>query len=402
VTPISLSDYTSIAITFKDSINSTPSTITYNLTTDDFGGGNGNDWIAATKNTLTNSTGSILTGLAGNDFIWGGAGKDYLNGGSGDDILVGAKGDDTLVGGSGNDTYVINNGSGADRIIDESGTDTLLFKTYCNPGFSDDFLTYRDGTSIFWRNYSDEQTYDTGEIKNFTTSGWIEKIKYVDGYLRSNYTYTYNLINSDSGTSGNDSMCSKPTGSSLTGLKGDDILFGFTGNDTLNGGDGNDYLPGHSGDDYLIGGAGNDNLYGEDGNDTLIGGLGKDKFEGGNGSNLFVFQTIKDSGATATTADLIEDNIDRGGGLNDFTVGNDRIDLSAIDANLKTSGNQAFNFSGTTATKNSAWVSYDSSLYTGGSSLLWVENSGDTTADMCIVIVGVDLRSEPAANWLVL
>ena len=296
VTPISLDDFTSIAVTFQDSINSSPITISYNLATNDFGAGSGNDWIAATKNTVTNSTGSILTGLAGNDFLWGQNGKDYLNGGSGNDILVGGLGDDTLVGGAGNDTYSINNGTGADRIIDESGIDTLHFKTNCNPIFGGSLLTYRVGTSLFWRSYTDEINFSTGEIKNFTTSGWIEKIQYTDGYLGNNYTYTNNLIQGNSGTSGNDWICSTPAGSKLFGLGGNDVLLGYTGKDTLDGGIGNDYLAGNLGNDSIIGGADND---------TLIGGSGSDKF---------VFNVT----ASSTNVDTITD----------FTVSDDKIQLS--------------------------------------------------------------------------
>ena len=324
VTPISLSDYKSIAITFKDSINSTPSTITYNLATNDFGEGSGNDWIAATKNTVTNSTGSTLTGLAGNDFIWGQSGKDYLNGGSGDDILVGGLGDDTLVGGAGNDTYSINNGTGADRIIDESGIDTLSFQTNCNPVFGGELLTYRVGTSMFWRSYTDETNFSTGEIKNFTSSGWIEKIKYTDGYLGNNYTYTNNLIKGNSGTSGNDWICSTPAGGILLGLAGNDVLLGYSGKDTLNGGVGNDFLTGLWGDDSLIGGVGIDTFNITAGTDSV-------SDLGFGGSDIFVVS----SGATANISVAkawIATNDSINNGTTNITTKGFGINLSAIES----------------------------------------------------------------------
>lgn len=90
--------------------------------------------------------------------------------------------------------------------------------------------------------------------------------------------------------------------------------------------------------------------------------------------NLFVFENIRDSGITAVTADLIGNKDDNGWWSKDFFVGNDRIDFSATDASLKISVSQAFNFSETTAEKNSAWVSYDANSYTRISSLFWLDN----------------------------
>lgn len=97
-----------------------------------------------------------------------------------------------------------------------------------------------------------------------------------------------------------------------------------------------DKLKGSSGVDVITGLAGNDKLYGFAGNDRLIGGTGKDVLTGGTGADRFIFQQVKDS--TAKAPDTITD----------FSLKQkDKIDLSTIDANTKTAGNQAFNWLGT-------------------------------------------------------
>lgn len=387
----------------------------------------------------------FLAGERGNDKLYGGIGEDLLYGGVGDDYLNGESGTNEMDGGSGDDTYIVDFSSAdqvRDTIWDNSGAKDIVnfsinadipnssWYLFMRINNGEDFLiiilpnSADQSLSSFLSGYVSGGTYNEEKlltdashyllIKNqyllnntkFRSS--VESLKVMDDSLigllnLSSFTYTASN-KTISGTKSNDILVSN--GENLFGFEGNDFLMATVVNNInaliLNGGAGNDFFDAAIGDTIMVGGAGDDTFQGRSGNDTLTGGLGKDKLEGGNGNNLFVFESIKDSGATTVTADLIGDNDDSGGWGKDFLVGNDRIDLSAIDASLKTSGNQAFNFSGTTAAKNSAWVSFDPNLYTGGSSLLWVDNSGDIRADMCIVIVGVDLKSEAAANWLVL
>ncbi|EEN98607.1 hypothetical protein VCG_002442 [Vibrio cholerae 12129(1)] len=92
--------------------------------------------------------------------------------------------------------------------------------------------------------------------------------------------------------------------------------YGGAGNDTLIGGDGNDALRGGADNDYLSGGRGNDVLRGDSGNDILIGGLGNDILTGGSGEDLFKW----------VDGDL-DNSKDR---ITDFTIGQDKIDLSDL------------------------------------------------------------------------
>lgn len=118
----------------------------------------------------------------------------------------------------------------------------------------------------------------------------------------------------------------------LDGSWGNDVLNGLGGHDRLIGGLGNDTLNGGAGNDTLLGGDGRDILNGGDGNDTLIGGDDTDTMTGGAGADIFRFEAKGDSLTSTSLRDIITD----------FTVGQDKIDLSAIDANEAAAGNQGF------------------------------------------------------------
>jgi Ca2+-binding RTX toxin-like protein len=132
-----------------------------------------------------------------------------------------------------------------------------------------------------------------------------------------------------------------------TGNASNNLLVGNSGNNTLAGGAGNDRLYGGAGNDTLDGGTGNDRLFGQDGNDTLLGGTGDDRLDGGigrdvlrggTGKDVFVFNEVSES-AVGSARDVITD----------FMRGQDKIDLSAIDAREATSANDAFTWFGTKA-----------------------------------------------------
>lgn len=119
----------------------------------------------------------------------------------------------------------------------------------------------------------------------------------------------------------------------LIGTGEGDTLNGRGGNDTLSGLAGDDVLVGGSGADTLLGGAGNDALRGDGGNDILNGGAGADRMTGGAGGDRFVFSAMEDFGTLAL-----------GDVITDFRSGQDKLDLSAIDADGGADGGQAFSF----------------------------------------------------------
>ncbi|PIT38360.1 calcium-binding protein [Snodgrassella alvi] len=91
-------------------------------------GRKGNDILTGGSNT------DMLMGGDGNDILDGGSNNDYLDGGNGDDILIGGTGNDMLSGGTGNDTYIFGAKHGMDSIYESEFLDgemnTLNFTEY--------------------------------------------------------------------------------------------------------------------------------------------------------------------------------------------------------------------------------------------------------------------------------
>ncbi len=159
----------------------------------------------------------------------------------------------------------------------------------------------------------------------------------------------------------------------LDGKGGKDTLRGDDGADRLLGGNGNDKLFGDGGKDRLEGQNGNDRLVGGGGNDSLCGGGGKDKLLGGSGADAFVFKSAGDS-PVGNKRDTILD----------FGNGNDRINLSAIDADSTAAGNQNFHFIGAKGFSGEA----GELRYSGSGKGLMVEADidGNGKADMQIFV----------------
>jgi Ca2+-binding RTX toxin-like protein len=96
---------------------------------------------------------------------------------------------------------------------------------------------------------------------------------------------------------------------------------------------GNDRVTGSTAGDILTGLDGRDSIDGRAGGDVLIGGAGGDTLTGGDGDDTFVFLSAKDSGKKGV--DTITDLSD-----------GDTVDLSAIDADTHTDGDQEFHIVG--------------------------------------------------------
>ena len=98
---------------------------------------------------------------------------------------------------------------------------------------------------------------------------------------------------------------------------------------TLTGGSGQDHLTGTDKADRISGNGGKDVIVGLDGDDIISGGPGHDVMTGGGGSDTFVIE--KDPGWDQIT---------------DFRPGEDKLDLSSMDANSTLPGFQDFRFIG--------------------------------------------------------
>lgn len=152
----------------------------------------------------------------------------------------------------------------------------------------------------------------------------------------------------------------------------DDALHGFGGDDEIRAGAGNDLLEGEFGNDALYGGTGNDILYGGAGADFLTGGTGADTFL----YSLNPFNPrLHDSMPTAAGKDTILDFARTHG---------DKIDLSGMDADYNTTGDQSFSFIGRAAYSGTAGeLRYG---ITGGTTTISGDVNGDGVADFRIML----------------
>ncbi|MFW2831025.1 hypothetical protein [Sphingomonas sp. ID0503] len=329
-------------------------------------------------NGTGNSSANTITGNSAANTLSGGAGNDKLFGGDGNDTLDGGTAGDVMTGGKGNDTYIVE--STRDVVVEakSGGTDTVKAS-----------VSYTLGSNL----------------ENLTLTGTAK-------------------INGTGNSSAN-TITGNSAANTLSGGAGNDKLFGGDGNDTLDGGTGADTMTGGKGNDtysvestrdvvveaksggtdtvkasvsYTLGsnlenltltgtakinGTGNSSantitgnsaankLSGGAGNDTLFGGAGVDTLTGGSGNDRFVFKA-GDTGSTASKADHITD----------FTMGADKIDLSAIDARSASASNDKFSWIGTRAFEGKAGQLHFE--HVGKGTLISGDTDGDKLADFFI------------------
>lgn len=271
----------------------------------------------------------------GNDTLIGNEVANRLQGGIGADSLFGGAGTDNLKGGAGRD--VIYGDSGNDRLFGNGGADSLFGGTGNDRILGEggmDFISGGDGNDVI-----------RGGIGNDTLYG--------DG--------------------GDDLVLGGNQDDSLFGGDGDDRLLGSDGNDLLEGGVGDDLLRGGTGLDILVGGEGDDSLKGEAGDDTITGGAGQDFLYGQSGSDTFVFLATSDSSTESDRDRIIN-----------FESGTDMVDLTAIDADTTTGGDQGFSVVGAFSGVAGELVI----AINGANATISGDVDGDGIADFVIAVTG--------------
>jgi Ca2+-binding RTX toxin-like protein len=267
-----------------------------------------------------------VTAGAGFDAISTGAGNDFLDGGADFDTLSDGDGDDTVHGGAGGD--VVNVDAGNDLYFGGSGTDWLNFQ------------------KIHYGPFGGEDNYNGIKLDLASTKA------------------------QDLGEFGIDQF-----------FGFENVITGY-GNDTIFGSADANFISNRGGSDLLDGREGNDTLIGGSDGDTLIGGLGKDSINAANGAtdsfrDVVRYESLKDSGTTGATWDEIFQ----------FTKGQDKIDLSKIDANLGLKGNQAFKVvKGFTKAFGEVKL-----VKSGTDTIVQVDGDKDSAIDMTFWVYGVHL-----------
>jgi Ca2+-binding RTX toxin-like protein/uncharacterized protein (DUF2141 family) len=390
-------------------------------------GGAGADSLSGTEN---------ITGSAFNDRLAGFTGANLLDGGDGDDQLSGFGDDDSLIGGLGNDLLI--GGAGNDRIDGGTGRDTASYKgAIAGGGVTVNLLT---GTSsgaqgndtlikiedLIGSDFDDVLTGDKGVNQiaggagNDSLNGGlgIDTVSYAEAGAAVTVSLLSGQATGGAGTDqllGFENILGSAFNDSLTGNGGDNLLIGGSGNDLLDGeagADTADYrtaksavtadlsagtatsglevdslirienLIGSRFNDSLTGDLTANTLAGDLGNDLITGGGGADQLSGSSGRDVFRYLTLGDSALAAM--DLITD-----------LGGKDRIDLSALDADANTAGDQAFlQVAAFTGAAGQLRLTYDAGAQ---QTTLAVDVNGDGLADFALLIAGEHLS---AAGWV--
>lgn len=177
-------------------------------------------------------------------------------------------------------------------------------------------------------------------------------------------------------------------------------IIGTNRSDRLSGSGDSLYIDGRGGDDWIYGGAYNDILIGGDGNDHLFFGAGQDKLTGGSGNDTFHFTgPVKPSSngfSTGTSGGWVsvpKEPPKPAGIITDFNTNGDKLDVSAIDANTKLSGNQAFKFLGSPGfSKHAGELRYEQVNLSGTANdktMVYGDVNGDGKADFTIQLAGL-------------
>jgi VCBS repeat-containing protein len=225
----------------------------------------------------------IVTGVANFGFILNGSiGADILKGGSGADAINGSAGADIIRGGGGGD--VLNGGMGSDTFVYGDGDSTILHWDVIT-----DFQTGQDRLDI--------SAADDGIVilARFGASTFI----YFGALGNSSVVQVFGDIRTS------DLVVSNH------------VTFSMYGDDGHGGGSGSDSLSGGDQADVLVGGTTDSTLFGGNGADLMYGGVAHD---------TFVYTSISNSNFSAYDSII------------DFTSGQDKIDISAIDGGKITIG----------------------------------------------------------------
>lgn len=319
-------------------------------------GGNGNDKITVGSTHV----GAMLLG-GGNDSVTTGNGfVETINVGHGNNsVTVGKGGSGVVFAGKGRDTITV--AGDVDSILAGHGNDTVKtgkgWVGTIDADRGNDTVTLGSGGAGYVSLGRDADTIRLSRLDDPTMTVIIDGGSRVSSSaFKDSDTIDFSALSAKLSVS-----LSGPH--TVTSGQGNFLIRNF---ENAVGGRGNDTLAGDSGNNILKGGAGND---------RIEGGLGADKLYGGSGADTFFFRSVKDSTVAASGRDKIHD----------FSKSQkDKLDLSAIDANTKAGGNQAFDFIGTKKfSKTAEELRYEKK---NGDTYVYGDVNGDGKADFAIVL----------------
>ena len=353
-----------------------------------------------------------LVGNELNNFLTGNSSANVLTGNGGRDTLSGGAGLDTLIGGEGNDTYVLGDvtnvlaslqfdtvteadGGGKDSVFVASGVGRLTYVLDANVenataiNGADFNLVGNDLKNVLTGNSSANVL--TGNGGRDTLSGGAGLDTLIGGMGKDTYILTD--VTNVAGALEFDTVTEADGGGRDLVYVASDIgrltyVLGATLENAtaLDGADFN--LVGNGERNILTGNDSSNVLTGKNGNDVLIGGGGRDTLIGGGGSDRFDFNLLTDTGMTSASRDVIKT----------FVAGEDRIDLSSIDAITSGGGaNDTFVFIGDGDFTDVGQVR---AIQSGLNTLVFVNTSGGHAAEASIVLTHISAASMTDADFI--
>lgn len=306
--------------------------------------------IAAVNLTGTASAQSLV-GSNFNDTLFGHDGNDTLDGGAGADILDGGLGFDLLRYGASQSAVQVDLLANSAAGGDAAGDQLSHIEALAGSAFGD------------WLAGDGNINWISGAAGNDTITGGAGADTLAGGAGVDILSYA---------ASGAGVRVSLATRTAANGDAAGDIITGFEG---IFGSSFADVLTGSTAANVLNGGAGNDTLTGGAGRDVLTGEFDRDHFK---------FVSMRDMTTRAATTDVITD----------FRRGQDKIDLSMIDASTRMSGNNAFTFDKTRpfGTSKDGDIYYKKFNFAGtvnDYTLIYIDTDADRTAEGVIRVMGL-------------
>ena len=315
----------------------------------------------------------------------GNALDNTLTGSVGNNVLNGGLGADNMIGGLGNDTYHVDNAGDNVTEAAAAGTDNVQssISIYTLTDNVENLtLTASAGASTGIGNAGNNTIIGNGDMNtlNAGTAG-TDSLKGglgSDTYIVDHAGVT--IVETNAAGSGTDQVQSSVSITLSTNvenltLTGTEVLTG-TGNASAN------VIVGNDAGNTLSGLGGNDTITGGAGNDTITGGTGADIITLGLGNDTVVLLATNESGLLATNADTVTDFVTS---LIDALNG-DKIDVSAVDANLGLIGNDVFTFIGTGIFTAPGQIRYQQ---IGADTFVQGNVGGSTAADFSIQLSGL-------------
>ena len=312
------------------------------------------------------SKADVLTGMSGNDSLYGLNMNDDLSGDEGNDSLYGGYGNDSLHGGDGNDKLYGEQGD--DYMEGGAGNDRL------DGGLGIDTMKGGAGNDVYYLGYDEiDVIQDNGLATDIDTV--------IIPYQLSTYVLPANV---EIGT-----LTTGTQDSDLTGNGLNNTLTGNNGDNELKGGAGQDILFGNSGIDILFGDSDNDTLNAGLGNDILNGGAGADKLIGGSGNDVYV---VDNGGDVVTETSTLATEIDKITSSINYTLGANLENLTLTGTAANGTGNGLANTLTGNAGANTlnGGAGADKLIGGAGNDGYVVDNAGDVVTETSTLATEID------------